>query len=90
MASFCMEVGLKKPNELGLYDMSGNVFEWCDTYWGGYSAEAQTDPQGPSTGTYRVYRGGCWYLESGYCRVSSRTAATPDQTSSLLGLRLAL
>lgn len=90
VSSFCMEVGLKKPNELGLYDMSGNVFEWCDTYWGGYSTAAQTDPQGPSTGTYRVYRGGCWYLESGYCRVSCRTAGTPDKTSSLLGLRLAL
>ena len=90
VASYSMEVGLKASNELGLYDMSGNVFEWCDTYWHGYSSAAQTDPQGPSTGTYRVYRGGSWYSESSRCRVSYRGAATPDKTSTILGLRLAL
>ena len=90
VSSFSMEVGIKAPNELGLYDMSGNVFEWCDSYWGEYPSDAQTNPQGPSSGTYRVYRGGCWYLEPIYCRVSCRTAGTPDTSSSLLGLRLAL
>ena len=90
VSSFTMEVGLKAPNELGLYDMSGNVFEWCDTYWHGYTSAAQTDPQGPSTGTYRVYRGGSWYTESSRCRVSSRGGGTPDKTSTIIGLRLAL
>ena len=89
-ASYCMEVGLKSPNELGLHDMSGNVSEWCDTYWGGYPSTAQTNPQGPTSGSYKIYRGGSWYLESNYCRVSCRCATTPDKATSLIGLRLAL
>ena len=88
--SFGMEVGLRAPNELGLYDMSGNVCEWCATYWGGYPSSAQTDPQGPTSGTYRVYRGGSWYYNASFCRVARRYGATPDYLSSLIGLRLAL
>ena len=89
-ASYCVEVGLKTPNELGLCDMSGNVLEWCDSYFGGYPSSPQTNPQGPSSGTYRIYRGGCWYLPSDYARVSCRLASQPDWTSSIIGFRLAL
>ena len=89
-ASFCMEVGLKAPNELGLYDMSGNVSEWCSTYWADYLSTAQTNPQDPVTGTHRLCRGGNWYFESDYCRVSNRTYSTPDNATSIIGLRLAL
>lgn len=89
-ASYCMEVGLRSPNELGLYDMSGNVSEWCDTYLAMYTSEPQTNPQGPTTGIYRIYRGGSWYLGSNNCRVSSRSWTTPDKATSLIGLRLAM
>ena len=75
---------------MGLYDMSGNVCEWCDTYWGGYPSTAQTDPQGPTSGTYLVYRGGNWYNEANNCRVARRMGTTPEKATSLIGLRLAL
>ena len=57
-------VGEKEPNSWGLYDMHGNVLEWCWDWLGDYSGEAQTDPQGPSAGTRRVYRGGSWRFEA--------------------------
>ncbi len=83
-------VGTKAPNELGLYDMSGNVLEWCQDWFDWYSSEAQTNPIGPTSGSYRVIRGGGWYNGAWYCRVSSRVSGTPTLTSDILGLRLAL
>ena len=84
-------VATKAPNELGLYDMSGNVWEWCQDYWGGsYSSDAQTNPVGPSTGSLRVLRGGCWHYEARYCSVLRRRGLVPTNTGYNLGLRLAL
>lgn len=86
-----MYVGLKKPNELGLYDMSGNVWEFVNDWYGDYPAEAQVDPQGPDSGTYKVIRGGdYWY--SDYTAVKNRGLMEPNKVSSekVSGLRLAL
>jgi formylglycine-generating enzyme required for sulfatase activity len=73
-------VGMKQPNELGIYDMTGNVYEWCYDWYGPYSAEAQTNPQGPTSSSigYRIVRGGCWQAQthgkpdSHYCRIANR------------------
>lgn len=84
------DVGCKQPNELGLYDMSGNVWEWCNDRWGRYSQGAQTDPAGPFSGVCRVGRGGGWYYFARYCLVSYRCGSFPGLRFDNLGLRLAL
>ena len=84
------EVKKKVPNELGLYDMSGNVWEWCQDRYGEYRSELQTNPTGPSSGVDRVLRGGCWMGNPTNSRVSSRRCSSPSGTSSAIGLRLAL
>lgn len=85
------EVGMKSPNELGIYDMSGNVGEWCSDWDSSYESFAQTNPTGPSSGKYRVYRGGAWesYFERDCC-VTSRGANNPNNSMDRIGLRLCL
>ncbi|HPH11495.1 MAG TPA: SUMF1/EgtB/PvdO family nonheme iron enzyme [Thermotogota bacterium] len=82
------EIGKKKANELGLFDMSGNVSEWCYDWFGDYSSEAQTNPIGPSNGTNRVYRGGSWYVRSQYSRVAFRSSYPPSSKYTHHGIRL--
>ncbi len=83
------DVATKRANELGLYDMSGNVYEWCQDWKGDYSSGSKTNPKGPSSGSNRVYRGGCWYDDAGGCRVSYRSYDTPSLRDFDFGLRLA-
>jgi formylglycine-generating enzyme required for sulfatase activity len=81
--------GKKSPNELGLYDMSGNVEEWCSDRYGDYGSGSQTNPAGPSSGSFCMIRGGSWRSDAKYARVPCRNYGTPDIRNRDLGFRLA-
>jgi formylglycine-generating enzyme required for sulfatase activity len=82
--------GTKQPNGWGLYDMHGNVCEWCSDWYGEYSAESVTDPSGATSGSFRVHRGGGWNNSVAGCRSSFRLVDSPEETSDIIGFRICL
>ena len=83
-------VGTKQANELGIYDMSGNVWEWCQDWYSNYQSASQIDPTGPMTGISRVYRGGCWVNGEMFCCLSNRVPKKPDVHLRTIGFRIVI
>ena len=88
--SYAHEVKQKLANPYGLYDIHGNVWEWCSDWYGDYSVGALTDPLGAAGGSYRVSRGGCWDFQASSCRAALRGGSEPSYRDSYLGFRLLL
>ena len=83
------EVATRKPNALGVYDMTGNVWEWCRDFWcDNFGSDPVTDPEGPSDGTKHVDRGGSWNKVASHCRLSFRYGLNPDYKANNLGFRV--
>jgi hypothetical protein len=83
-------VGYFAPNGYGLYDMAGNVWEWCWDIFGAYSSSSQTDPRGPTSGSHRMLRGGSWDAHAPVCRVAYRYVSFPSSWYNGIGFRSAL
>ncbi|WP_302428050.1 formylglycine-generating enzyme family protein [uncultured Prevotella sp.] len=83
-------VGSKQANELGIYDMTGNVYEWCQDWYDNYSSSSQVNPTGANSGVFRMFRGGGWFDIARCCRLSYRRSLLPDERCATLGLRLVL
>jgi sulfatase modifying factor 1 len=83
-------VGGKQANELGVYDMTGNVWEWCSDWYGTYSSNSETNPKGASEGQARVLRGGGWDYGANGCRTAIRSRLNPDSGNYYHGFRLVL
>ena len=84
-------VGLKKPNNWSLYDMHGNVHQWCsDWYADSYANAVKTDPTGPASGSSRVLRGGSWYFHPNVCRSATRFGRNPGSRNYLIGFRVSV
>ena len=82
------EVAMKLPNNFGVFDMSGNIYEWCNDWYGDYTSKSVVDPMGNQSGSYRVMRGGSWETTAWYCRSSDRTSYFPKYSGRGLGFRI--